>query len=220
MQIETATSSHDVTQEAPPTGHEPEMNAPAAVAKPQPAAESGEHEPEMSGGAGIEDKCGLLRKQRDLLSDELARMNAKIERAKMAHIDTIRDLAAAAAQTTDELLDLVEDEDALFEVQRSMTIHGIKCGWRKARGKVEYDDEAKVVMRIEQTFQDDIGVLIKTTRKPNKSALLKLAASDLKRLGVEVSGAGDETFVSDTATDIDKMVDRIINEASGAPEAA
>ncbi len=221
MHIENTVSAHDVTQEAPaPTGYEPEMNARASAAKPQPAAGSAKNEPEMSGLAAVDDKCQLLRKQRNLLSDTLARLNGDIERARLKHIGTIRIQAAAAAQTTDELLDLVETQDALFEQQRSMTIHGIKCGFRKARGKVEYDDEAKVVMRIEQVFEDEVGVLIKTTRKPNKSALLKLAAADLKKLGVEVTGAGDETFVSDTATDIDKMVDKMITEASVAQEAA
>ena len=222
MQNANTASAHDVTQEEPrPTGHEPEMNASAPAGKPQPAAGSAENEPEMKRGlAAVDRKCQLLRALRNQLSDALAELNSDIESARLNHIDAIRDLAAAAAQATDELMDLVEGEEALFEQQRSLTIHGIKCGFRKARGKVEYDDEAKVVLRIKQVYQDDIGVLVKSTEKPNKSALLKLPAADLKKLGVEVTGACDETFVSDTATDIDKMVDKMITEASGAPEAA
>ena len=172
-------------------------------------------ETETAGGlAAIEDKCRLLRQQRNLIGERLAALDADIQAARTRHIDTLRDLAAAARQTTDELMDAVDASAALFEQQRTMTLHQIKFGFRKARGSLAWDDEAKVVSRIKSQFTDEIGVLLRVSEKPNRAALSKLAAGDLKRLGVEIVEADDEVVVSDVASDIDKAVDRFINEQS------
>ena len=168
------------------------------------------------GMAAIEDKARLLRRQRNLIGRQLAALNEEIAEARGRHLEVLRDLAAAARQTTDELLAECEARDDLFADQRSITLHQLKFGFRKQRDRLEWGDDAQVVLRIKQVFEDEIGVLVRVTEKPHRAALAKLDAADLARIGVRVVELGDEVFVSDVASDVDKAVDKLISEQAAA----
>lgn len=70
-------------------------------------------------------------------------------------LPTIRRLAEESASHKSALRAAVAAEPALFERPRSRLFHGVKCGFAKKKGRVEWDNEAKVVERIEKLLPRD-----------------------------------------------------------------
>jgi hypothetical protein len=95
---------------------------------------------------------------------------------------------------------------------RTVILHGIKVGYRKATGKIEFDDAEQVVKLIRKHFPDQFDVLVKVEETPVKKALANLTAAELKKLGIEVSDSGDEVEIRDTASDVDKLVSALLKD--------
>jgi hypothetical protein len=103
----------------------------------------------------------------------------------------------------------------LFERPRTMTLHGIRLGYAKGKGKITWEDDAKVVAAIRRTFaRDTSDRLIAITERPVKDALASLPAAELRRLGVQVEEAGDYVFIKASDSEVDKLVAQILKEGA------
>ena len=105
----------------------------------------------------------------------------------------------------------LERAPALFTKPKSRTLHGIKFGYKKQKGKVSFEDGDKVVARIHKLLPELAETLIKTTETPQKDALGNLPASDLKKLGVTVTEDGDVVFIKADDTDGEKLIRSLLN---------
>src|SRR5208283_3723611 len=118
----------------------------------------------------------------------------------------IRAAATVAADVQGELSGAITSHPDLFVKPRTMTLHGIKFGYQKGKGKISWSDEAKVIAAIHRTFaQDTVDTLIATVEKPVKDALANLPAHELKKLGVQVEEAGDYVFIKASDSEVDKL---------------
>lgn len=150
--------------------------------------------------------------RRAVLVERVASLTEGIESLKREHLRGIKAAVASVKTAEAELRELILENPALFAKPRSLVLHGIKVGYRKASGRIEIDDEDQVVKLIRKHFPEQFDVLVKTTEKPVKKALEQLTAAELKRLGIVVNDTGDVVFIKDTTSDVDKLVAALLKE--------
>lgn len=141
-------------------------------------------------------------------------------KARQRYLAPIKAAVATAHDAQGALKGALETAPELFVRPRTVTFHGIRVGYMKGKGGLTWDDDAKVVSLILKHYPaDQAEVLIKTTRKPVKSALEQLSAADLKKLGVRVEESGDVVFVKPQDAEVEKLVDALL-KGSDEAEAA
>lgn len=150
---------------------------------------------------------------REMLADRVCVLESAIDKAKREHMPTIRKFVAISANAKAALQALVETSAHLFEKPKTQILSGVKVGWVKAKGSIDWDDDAQVVKLIKKHLPDQADTLIKTTETPVKAALANLPAAELKKLGVTVVETGDRAIVKPVDSEIDKLVDALLKEA-------
>jgi Gam-like protein len=168
----------------------------------------------------IEAKTKTYADARDVLGARVQELNDAIEQAKRAAMPGIKRALARAAELQAELRAAIEEAPDAFTKPRSHIFHGIKVGYQKAVGKIEFDDADRVVELIEKHFPDQADVLVKTEKKPLKKALEALDVAELKKLGVRVADNGDVVIIKPTDTEVDKVVTALLKEATEEAEEA
>jgi len=167
----------------------------------------------------IEKRAKKFADLRAKLADEVRNLNDEVEAAKRRHLSAIKRLVEAAGEAHGELHDAIAESPALFEKPKTQTLHGIRLGFQKGKGRIEWDDDEQVVALIRKHQKDDFDLLVKTEYTPVKKALAQLSVADLKRLGVEVEETGEVVFIKDTTTDIDKLVTALLKQETAEAEA-
>lgn len=173
----------------------------------------------------IEKACLALSQVREELASEVSQLNASIEAAKAAHLGRIRVLVRRATEKTASLYDLVDSNRDLFEKPKTQIFHGIKAGVQKGKGKLVISDEAKTVALIQKHYAGpEADALLHTVIRPDKEALQKLPAGDLKKLGATIEDTGESVVVKPVDTAVDKLASALlasaIDEATSHQEAA
>lgn len=151
---------------------------------------------------------------REHLAAIVAAMNEGIEEIKRDNMKRLKKAVAEAAEHHDALKALIEEAPNLFVKPRSVVLHGIKLGYQKGKGKIEWDDADQVVRLIKKHFPEQADLLIATSEKPAKEALASLTASELKKLGISVTDGGDAVFIKPADSAVDKMVDALLRDAT------
>ena len=162
----------------------------------------------------IEARAKLYAEAREKLAAIVSDLNAGIEALKRNAMPEIKRAVARAGTHHDELRALIGAAPELFVKPKSMTINGIKCGYQKGKGKIEWDDPDQVVRLIKKHFPEQADVLIVTTEKPVKDALNSLTVAELKRLSCSVVEGGEVIFVKPVDGAVDKLVDALLKEAT------
>ncbi|MBI2801274.1 MAG: hypothetical protein HYX63_13515 [Gammaproteobacteria bacterium] len=166
--------------------------------------------PELPKFAWIEALTRVYADRLNVLNSAMQDLEDELRLVKRRRLKNLRDRVQEVADAKAELTAAIAFAPALFEKPRTQQFHGIKVGLQKGKGALIWDDDAKVCERIEKYYVDEIGVLIKTTKKPIKEGLEKLSAAELKRLGIEQIKAGDQVVIKSTIGDIEKLVDALI----------
>ena len=142
-------------------------------------------------------------------------LNDQVEAMKRAALPDIKRAVVRAAEAHAKLFNLVESAPGLFVSPKTITFHGIKVGYRKGSGGIEWDDPDKVVELIEKHFSAARAeLLIKTTKKPIKGAIEDLDVSDLKKIGCRVEATSDVVVIKATDSGVDKIVTALLKEAT------
>ena len=162
----------------------------------------------------IERAAKKYAEAREHLAGIVAAMNEGIETIKRDHMKRLKKAVNEAAERHDALKSLIETAPGCFIKPRSVVFHGIKLGFAKGKGKIEWDDADQVVRLIKKHFPDQADVLIVTTERPAKDALNSLTATELKKLGISVVEGGDAVFIKTTDTAVDKIVDALLKEST------
>lgn len=162
----------------------------------------------------IERRTKLLADARAALSEIVMQLNAGIEALKRDHMRALKAAVARVAERHEELKALIEEAPDLFVKPRTVVFHGIKVGYQKGAGKIEFDDADRVVALIKKHFPEQAEALILTTERPAKEALEQMSAADLKRLGIVVEGTADRVVIKHTDSTVDKLVKALIKGAT------
>lgn len=145
------------------------------------------------------------------LADDL---KAAIAAICAKQVGKIKTAAQAAAVERETLMSLLADAADLFaSPRRSLTVDGVRVGWKKERGKVVITDEAAVVQRIRERLpEDQAELLIRRTERVHKPGVYDLSAGDLKRLGIQIEADADAPFIKDIEVPIDKLIAGLMDE--------
>lgn len=150
--------------------------------------------------------------RREALGATVAGLNDELEAVKRKYLPRIKQQVGTAKDAEANLRAAVETSIALFVKPRTISVHGIKVGFQKGKGKVTFSDADRVVELIRKHLADRADFLIVTEEKPNKEAIAQLEVVDLKKIGCAVSGTGDQVVIKDAAGDVDKLVAALLKE--------
>jgi len=157
-----------------------------------------------------------------VLSELVADLTAELEAAKRRRLTRLKNLVGTAAAAQNVLFSALEESRHLFEKPRTLVLHGIKVGWQKARGGLEISDPDRTVQLIQRHYTEaEADGLLHIIRRPDKDALAKLPANELKKLAIEVLADGDSVVIKPTDSEVDKIVTALLKDATAdAGEAA
>lgn len=164
--------------------------------------------------AEIERRTKTYADARARLAHEVQSLNDSIEALKRGALPAIKKAVAVAACRETELKFCIETAPHLFEKPRTQIFHGIKVGFRKGTGGIDWEDDEKVVALIRKHFpKAQADLLIKTKEKPIAKALADLDVAELKRIGCTVEDTGDVVYVKPTDSEVDKVVNALLKDA-------
>jgi 2-methylisocitrate lyase-like PEP mutase family enzyme len=155
--------------------------------------------------------------ERSVLAGHVTDFNLSLEQLRQKHLPHIRAAVSRCADLQAVLQAQIEARPDLFVKPRTMTLHGIKLGFQKGKGKLVIENAAKIVERIRALFSKaKADTLIKVKESPDKTALAKLDVKELKKLGVSIVATGDAVFIEAADTEVDKFVATLLEEGSKA----
>lgn len=162
----------------------------------------------------IEKQAAKYAQTREILAGLVSELNAGLDALKANALPNIKRALARAAEQHEKLRSLVEESPDLFQRPKSQTLHGIKLGYQKSKGKLEFENADRVVTLIRKHFPEQADVLIVTKETPSKEALNNLTAAELKKLGINVTEVDDVVFLRPVDSAVDKMVDALLDAAT------
>lgn len=127
------------------------------------------------------------------------------------YLPRLRKLAETAKERRAALSAAIGDSPALFVKPRTVIFHGLKLGYQKSKGTIEWDSEAAVIARIRKLLpEDQAELLIRVKESVHKPGVYDLTAGDLKRLGIRIEGDGDEVVIKAALGDLDKWLEALL----------
>lgn len=172
----------------------------------------------MSDLDSIAKRADSFAAARTVLAERVTALNDGMVALRRQHIAGIKRALAKAAEAEAELRALVQSNPANFAKPRTRVFNGVKVGYQKGKGVISFADSDAVVARIKRHLPEQADILINTTEKPVKDALAQLDGTDLKKLGVTLTAAGDQVVVKPVDSEVDKLVDALLKDAVGADD--
>ena len=141
-------------------------------------------------------------------------MDADMAKIRQRYARVLRGALERTIATRAFLMDAITASPELFTKPKTFVFHGIKVGFRKGTGGIDWDDDGALVARIRKMFPDAAGdLLIKKTEKPIVSALADLSADELKKLGCRVEDTGDVVVAKPVDGDVLKTIKAFLASA-------
>lgn len=156
---------------------------------------------------------------RSKLAELVTVLNDGLEQLKRDSLPGIRRAIERAAEKHAELKALLDDSADLFVKPRTVVLHGVKVGFEKGKGRIEFEDAAQVIKLIRRHLPDQADVLIATKELPVKTALAQLSVKELKAIGCTVDDAGDVVVIRPVDSDVDKLVTALLKGATEEAQA-
>lgn len=161
---------------------------------------------------------------RAALGDAARAYDKDLAATRDKHIPIVEPLIKDLRTHYDSLIELVRAAPDLFTKPKSIEHSGLRIGFRKGRGSVEFADKDKLVKRIQllkslkvlSKAEVDQIVTLKVSVK--KSALARLDANVLKRLGVDVIAGQDAAFAEPIDTEVEKLLKQLFGDKDDADE--
>lgn len=168
----------------------------------------------------IDKEAQRYAEARAKLAELVADMQDEQRKVMRQYLPKIRRAVATAQERREALYTDVKSAPEAFAKPKSRILHGIRVGYRKAKGKLSWSDPKKVLKRLRELRPDDADQYIRVKEEPDKTELARLPARTLKQLGVEITKDQDIPIVEPTDTEVDKIVDALIEEGKSVEEAA
>ena len=154
------------------------------------------------------------------LGEAITKLERELDVVRVKHLKSIRAAVAEAREAKSTLHAALTAAPECFDKPRTREFYGVKIGYRKGNGGIDWDDDAKVCALIEKNFpKAQAELLIKTTKKPISKALADLDVAELKRLGCRVESTGDVVVIKSVDSEVDKIVKALLaDEPEGEVE--
>lgn len=162
----------------------------------------------------IETKTKHFADARANLSSLVDELNQALDAVKRPFLPQLKIAVRRAAQRYAELEAAIASAPEAFEKPRTHVFHGVKVGFRKGTGGIDWLDDEKVADLIQKHLPEQFDVLVKTTRKPQAKALASLDVADLKKIGCTVESTGDVVVIKPADSEVDKVVTALLKGAT------
>ena len=164
----------------------------------------------------IIDLARTYARARDELEKVVEEIDDRRRQVVRSRLRSLKTRTAEVSAAREALKAAVEGAQDLFESPKTQTVDGIKFGWRKKQGSIEVADEPAVIKLIRRKLPKRASGLIKRSEGIDKTALRKLSANDLAKLGLAVSDPVDEVTITVPKGDLDKLVDALLEHGTEA----
>lgn len=162
----------------------------------------------------IEQATLAFSTERHKLADIVNELEAEMNAAKQKRMKAIRSAVESASEKRSILFNLLKGAKDLFISPRTAIFHGIKVGYNKGKGKVDWQDDDQVAKLVKKNLPDKFDELVETRYVPIADALSRLDASQLRKLGVNIVDADDQVVIKPTDGAVDKIVNALLKDAS------
>ncbi len=163
----------------------------------------------------IEELTGKYADARGILCQRVDALERKLYDAKERYLPAIKTALSMTKEVEARLRAAIEESAAIFERPRTQVFHGVKVGYMKSKGSIEWEDADTVVRLIFRHFGDRADVLTRTTVVPNRQTLAELPAADLKKLGVSVTNDADAVVIKPVDGEVERIVNALLKDESG-----
>lgn len=158
---------------------------------------------------------------RKILETRVQELEEELSQTKKRHMNGIKKAVEVTKTYQSRLHAAIDEAPELFKKPRTVVFFGIKVGFQKQKGKIEWEDDDVVVARLEKFYPDTWIDYVQTIYKPLKTQLEVLPAADLKKLGITIVEADDKVVIKPTDSEVDKLVEALLrDEMKEAKEAA
>lgn len=145
-------------------------------------------------------------KERNILVDLVSDLDEEILKLNRKALPAIKKAVNATKEAEAKLEELVNENPALFKKPRTMTVHGIKYGFSKQKGRIEIPDPANSIKLIRKHLASKSEVLIVSTETISKDALNNISVDELKKIGCNIIADTDAVVIKATDSDVSKLV--------------
>ena len=160
----------------------------------------------------IENATKSYADARETLTERMGWLQNELEKVRRKHLKGIKRAVRSCGDAHAKLNTLIEENADLFQKPRTKTISGIRIGITKSKGEVVINDNDKTCALIQQKLPEQACYLIRTSSRPIKTALVKLSARELQKIGVEIKQTGDQVSIKPTDSHVDKLVNALLAE--------
>jgi hypothetical protein len=167
----------------------------------------------------VETHAKAFAEARGKVAEIVTELNDGIEALKRDHMGALKRAINRAAEKHEQLKAVIEGAPELFAKPRTVIFHGVKVGYQKGKGGIAFDDAEQVIKLIRRHLPDVADALIAVKESPAKDALAQLSVAELKKIGCTVVDAGDAVVIRPTDSDVDKLVDALLKDATEAEAA-
>lgn len=144
------------------------------------------------------------------LAGLVAQVEEEQRRVRAQHAADVRGLLRTALERKAKLNEAIEGNPELFERPRTQVFAEVKVGLRKQKGKLVFPDVAALVGRIEAIYGRESPLLRRPAPEPDRAALNKLTAAELRKLGVELQADTDVVVIEPVAGDLSAAVAAVL----------
>ena len=141
-------------------------------------------------------------------------LNTAIEELKRYNLPALKRSIAKVAERHENLKAIIDANPQFFVRPKTLVFHGVKLGFAKGKGGIQFDDSEQVVKLIRKHLPEQADVLIITKETPAKDALAQLTAAELKKIGCTVVNTGEQVVIKPADSAVDKLVDALIKGAT------
>ncbi|MCK4536915.1 MAG: hypothetical protein KAT93_07870 [Desulfuromonadales bacterium] len=149
---------------------------------------------------------------RSKLVDQVQLLQDKIELLKREYLPGIKRAAEDVAISHAALYDEIDASPDLFVKPKTQTLHGVRVGFKKEKGKTVIADEEATIRLIKKLFPELETQLIDTKEKVIKNAVGHLQVDTVKALGITINDDTDEVYIKPIGDVIDKYVSALLEE--------
>jgi hypothetical protein len=162
----------------------------------------------------IEAKTKAYAVAREVLAVRVSELESEVKSVQRRRMPGLKSAAAAAKDAQHALAAAVQAAPECFVQPRTITLHGIRVGFYKGTGKLDWESDERVVALIKKHLPDQAELLIRTKETPIAKALQNLSVADLRRIGCTVEEAGDSVYIKASDSDLEKIVAGILAEGA------
>lgn len=142
------------------------------------------------------------------LRDVVEALNWEIEEIKTKHLEGIRNKVRTVKSQESVLEKAIIECQGCFKKPRTMTFHGIKIGFQKKKGTINFADNS--IDLIKSKLSKYEPTLLITKEFISKTYAGRLSVAEIKSIGGEVVADKDVVVIKSVDSNVDKLVNQLL----------